>query len=145
MLLPRLPLLSDQPAGDGSSHGSKCPSCSGPVRTRSADYTNGRLSQLPAHVTVPWWRPSHPFRDVKFQYTRTHVCSGAGWLLFSFFFSSLWVQTLHDHCRDKTAVISAQKKKNVLDMMGEEEGGEKRNQFMRNSTHASMTMVSVRS
>lgn len=56
MLLPRLSLLPDQPTCDGSSHGSKCHSCSGPVcAQRSTDYTNSRLSELAARrVTVPW-------------------------------------------------------------------------------------------
>lgn len=73
MLLPCLSLLSDQPTCDSSSHGSKCHNCSGPVCTRSTDYTNSRLSELPARVTVPWWRLSGPFRDVKFQYIYIYI------------------------------------------------------------------------
>ncbi len=66
----------------------------GPVCTRSTDYTNSRLSELAARVTVPWWRLSGPFRDVKCQ-------------IYFFFRSwfSFFVQTLHGNCGIKTAVI----------------------------------------
>lgn len=127
MLLPCLSLLSDQPTCDSSSHGSKCHNCSGPVCTRSTDYTNSRLSRAlsPGHspmVAAKW--------SVLWCQMSILIFSRAVFLVLSKHYMVIAILK-------QLSVTSPAK---LLDMMEK-----KLDQFMRNSIHASIIIVLMRS